>query len=173
MVELYLARHGETEDNLKHILQGRKDSRLSPHGVEQAQDLARRMEQIPLDVILSSELSRSRLTAAAVAQLKPHALFMQTPLLNEIDTGIYTGMPAEVLDWHNLPDSGMETLEEMFARAQTLLAWIRKSFEGKSMLAVGHGAYNRAIVCAINGLPCREMLELPIMQNVQVMHFYI
>ena len=102
-----------------------------------------------------------------------NALFVETELLNEVDTGIYTGKPASLLDWHNLPDEGMESIEELYARAGRLLDWLRSKFDGKCLLAVGHGAYNRAIVAAINGTGARSMLEFPIMGNTEVMQFFI
>ena len=67
MVNLYLTRHGETEENLKGVLQGQSNGTLSPLGLRQAESLALRMESVPLEAIISSKLSRSVITAEAVA----------------------------------------------------------------------------------------------------------
>src|SRR5882762_9486073 len=66
-LRLYIARHGETDWNLAHRLQGWTDRPLDDTGRRQAMELAESLKGVRLDAIYSSTLSRSRDTAQAVA----------------------------------------------------------------------------------------------------------
>src|ERR1700704_4480325 len=66
-LRLYIARHGETDWNLSHRLQGWTDRPLDDTGKRQAVDLAASLKGVHLDAIYSSTLSRSRDTAQTVA----------------------------------------------------------------------------------------------------------
>ena len=89
-IDLLLTRHGETIENQRYVLQGQLPGTLSPLGKEQAVVLAEQLKQEPLDVIVCSDLARSYDTAKVVAGY--HGKQPQpTPLLREMDWGIYTG----------------------------------------------------------------------------------
>jgi probable phosphoglycerate mutase len=170
-IHLLLARHGETLENQRHVLQGHLPGTLSPLGIQQAEQLAELLVEEPLDVIVCSDLARSYDTANAVA--KRHCLIPQpTPLLREMNWGIYTGETLEDVDWYHLP-AGVETVEQLYHRAGQFIAYLRENYSGKRILAVGHGAFNRAIQVWINGQPPFDMLELPIMSNATVERFEI
>ncbi|WP_419920915.1 histidine phosphatase family protein [Candidatus Poriferisodalis sp.] len=68
---LILARHGRTQANASHLLQGRSDNRLDEVGERQAADIAAALAQLDggLDRIISSPLPRAMQTAAASAEL--------------------------------------------------------------------------------------------------------
>jgi EAL domain-containing protein (putative c-di-GMP-specific phosphodiesterase class I) len=68
---------------------------------------------------------------------------------------------------------GVETVEQLYHRAGQFIAYLRENYSGKRILAVGHGAFNRAIQVWINGQPPFDMLELPIMSNATVERFEI
>lgn len=66
-MRLYLIRHGETEYNLRKLIQGYGEVPLNDTGIRQAAALGRRMAQLPLDHIYASDLRRATMTAAIVA----------------------------------------------------------------------------------------------------------
>ena len=70
---LYLVRHGETDWNVAHRVQGRTDNSLNAQGRRQAESLSAYLERIPLDVIATSPLKRASTTAEAVAARHPGA----------------------------------------------------------------------------------------------------
>ena len=49
MLTLYLVRHGETEENVKGILQGHLQGHLTAKGINEAQALARKIENVDID----------------------------------------------------------------------------------------------------------------------------
>ena len=51
MITLYLARHGQTEENLKRIFQGHLPGVLTEEGKRQAAELGETLEGIELDVV--------------------------------------------------------------------------------------------------------------------------
>ena len=168
-IELILSRHGETEENKLRIMQGQLPGHLSELGKQQAETLADKMESEELDIIVCSDLARSYDTAMAVARrkgLEPVA----TPLLREMDWGIYTGKVADEMDFTTLPES-VETIDTMYERAGNFLAFLQKEFPGKRILAIGHGGFNRAIIVQIEKLAPEKILKLPIMKNTACMYF--
>ena len=46
-------------------------------------------------------------------------------------------------------------------------------YAGKCILAVGHGAFNRAILTYLNGGKPADMVDLPIMENTSVIRLSI
>ena len=100
MITLFLARHGETEDNAAHILQGQLPGKLSHQGIEQAKDLALELKDTTFEYIISSDLARCVHTADIINEGRdiPH---IQTPLLRERDWGSFTG--KAIAEIKNLP----------------------------------------------------------------------
>ena len=70
MVTLILVRHGETKDNASHIMQGQTPGELNSKGIEQAEEMARRMTGEMIDDFVSSDLKRSIETCEIIA--RPH-----------------------------------------------------------------------------------------------------
>jgi probable phosphoglycerate mutase len=86
---LYYIRHGETEWSLSGQHTSRTDIPLTPHGEEQARELAARLRDIQFVRVLTSPRKRARRTCelaglSAQAQVEPD--------LAEWDYGDYEGM---------------------------------------------------------------------------------
>ena len=60
---LYVVRHGETEWNTKHLVQGISDIPLNEKGIKDAYELQELVASLDIDVVISSPLSRARETA--------------------------------------------------------------------------------------------------------------
>ena len=91
---LYIARHGETEFNVKKILQGHCDSPLTANGLEQAKNLAEDLKSVDFDVIYSSDLLRAQRTAEIV-RLERDLAITTTKVLRERYYGAYDGKPNQ------------------------------------------------------------------------------
>lgn len=168
---LLLTRHGETLENKRDIMQGHMPGTLSPLGIRQAEQLAVKLEDEEIDVIVCSDLKRSVDTAEIIAG--PRGLSpCQTKLLREIDWGKYTGGHLTEMDWNHLPE-GCESLESLLHRAGLFVAWLQKEYSGLRVLAVGHGAIDRAIAAYIEGKQAMDMVDMPIMKNTEVVRFVL
>lgn len=166
MITVYLARHGQTEENLKRIFQGHLPGHLTTEGRQQAVELGLRMRNIPLDAVLSSDLQRVKDTVmlAMGHRLLP---WETNKLFREIDWGSWTGLPLDGVDRSAIP-SDAETREALYHRAEECVYYIRSRYEGKTLLVVGHGLINRSIRAVVLGIPVDRLFELPHMGNGEV-----
>ena len=163
MTTLYLVRHGETVDNANQIMQGQTQGELNENGVQQAREFSEQWKNKEIDIILASDLKRSIDTARIIAE--PHQLeVLTTPLLRERDWGSFTGRFIPDLKGEVWPDD-IETLENLLSRAGEFIAYVKQTFPGKKVLAVGHGIINKAIQSYYYQKPMNEIQR---MQNVEV-----
>ncbi len=160
---LYLVRHGETVDNASQTMQGQTQGELNERGILQAQELSEEWKDREIDVIVSSDLKRAVDTAAIVAA--PHGLeVVKTPLLRERDWGDFTGRYIPDLKNEPFPDN-VESLENLLSRAGEFITYVRETFPGKKVLAVGHGIINKAIQAVYYH---KSMREIQKMSNAEV-----
>ena len=163
MTTLYLVRHGETVDNANQIMQGQTQGELNENGVQQAREFSEQWKNKEIDIILASDLKRSIDTARIIAE--PHQLeVLTTPLLRERDWGSFTGRFIPDLKGEVWPDD-IETLENLLSRAGEFIAYVKQTFQGKKVLAVGHGIINKAIQSYYYQKPMNEIQR---MQNAEV-----
>ncbi|KAG9285388.1 hypothetical protein G9A89_010863 [Geosiphon pyriformis] len=87
-----VVRHGETNSNLNRILQGHTDTKLNKVGREQAELVGRRLRKLRFDHIYSSDLSRAKKTAEAIAKHHPNTPFTLDSRLREKDFGKLNGL---------------------------------------------------------------------------------
>ena len=163
MTTLYLVRHGETVDNVNQIMQGQTQGKLTENGIQQAQEVRDQLAPENFAAIISSDLKRSVDTAKIIAE--PHHLeVVQTPLLRERDWGGFTGRFIPELKGEVWPDD-VETLENLLSRAGEFIAFVKKTYPGKKVLAVGHGIVNKAVQAVYYG---KQMHEVQRMTNAEV-----
>jgi broad specificity phosphatase PhoE len=158
LTTFYLVRHGNTEWNVKRLLQGHSDSPLTNEGLEQAKNLAIEFRNIKFDRIFSSDLLRAKRTAEIIA-LEHKIAVEATQLLRERSYGNLEGQPAAefekvdaILD--KLTDEErytykykeLETDEEIVTRFITFMREIAISNPNKNILIVTHGGSMRALL---------------------------
>ena len=159
---LYLTRHGETVDNARQLMQGQTQGQLNDVGVEQAEQLRERLAGTHFDAYVASDLKRAIDTARILAG--PQQPIDTTPLLRERDWGSFTGRYIPDLKGEVWPDD-IETLDDLLARAGRFLDFVRTRYQGKTVLAVGHGIVNKAIQAVYYG---KQMRDVERMTNCEV-----
>ena len=160
---LFLVRHGETVDNARQIMQGQTQGCLNERGREQAQQVARRLADEPIDAVVASDLQRAIQTAEIIAA--PHGLSVSTtPLLRERDWGSFTGRFIPDLKGEVWPDD-IESEPKLLQRAADFLQDITTTYPGKRVVAVGHGIMNKAVLAVYAGCTMREVQR---MMNAEV-----
>ncbi len=125
MIELWLARHGETPWSLTGQHTGRTDLELTPEGRKQAARLRARLANQSFDKVLTSPLIRARETAKIAGF--PDAVPSEN--LMEWDYGDFEGRTTLEIQkeiegwsiWSTLVPNG-ESLEQVGNRADRLLA---------------------------------------------------
>jgi broad specificity phosphatase PhoE len=156
---LYLARHGETDDNREPIrVQGFTDTPLNDTGRRQAAELAGRLEPLGLASLWSSDLSRARETAEIVGSRLGLPVQLD-PRLREANRGRWEGRrfidierecPDLYAAWRRAGASfrfpGGESLLEQSDRVIAALEAIGASSE-LPVLVVCHGGSIRVVLC--------------------------
>lgn len=163
-LRLYIARHGETDWNALHRLQGWTDRPLNETGRRQAVELAGALKGIHLDAIYSSTLSRSRDTARTVAGSTMTVKSLDG--LRERNYGHYQGgsdTAAEYLrrsnDWTDRLDDG-ESLNQLLARSRESLAQIRREHPTGNVLIVAHRITNQMLLRALLDLTPEQTVKI-------------
>lgn len=155
---LLLVRHGETEDNVRQIMQGQTPGALTDTGRRQAEALGRLMASLPIDAFVASDLRRAVDTARLIA--RPHGRsVVTTPLLRERDWGDFTGRYIPDLKTEKWPEN-VETMAKLFQRSRAFLDFIQTHYQGKCVLAVGHGIINKAIQAVFYKKPIHEISRM-------------
>jgi probable phosphoglycerate mutase len=173
---LYLVRHGETEYNRRSIVQGSGvDSELNDTGYDQAEALADRLADEPMDVIYASTLRRAKQTADVLAT--PHEPVSKTYLrdLEEMNWGVFEGDPPSeertramgaIKDrWqdghYDHAIDGGESIRDVQARAHRAIEHVVTREVGNTVLVVTHGRYLRVLLASVlNGFDLGDMHRL-------------
>jgi broad specificity phosphatase PhoE len=163
-LRLYIARHGETDWNVQHRLQGWTDRPLDETGRKQAAALAETLKGVHLDAIYSSTLSRSRETAQTVAGRSMTVKSLDG--LRERNYGHFQGgsdTAPEYLrranDWNDRLDDA-ESLNQLLARTRDSLAQIRREHPSGNVLIVAHRITNQMILRALMDLTPDQTVKI-------------
>lgn len=163
-MKLYVARHGETEWNRQNKVCGRTDSPLTEKGLRQAQLLADRLDDCPIDVIIASPLSRAQNTARVVAERK-HLQVITDARLIEQDYGVYEGVQRDDRDFLNNKRMfayrypGGESMMDIARRTYDLIIETCKLYTDSSVLFVCHNGICRVICSYFNDMTNEEYFE--------------
>lgn len=161
MPQLYLVRHGLTDENAAHILQGHLPGHLSAEGRKQVEALREALAAVRFDALLCSDLQRC-IDTAAILNARRNLPTVYTPLLRERDWGPFTGM--NILKARTLIDDRAETTDQLFRRAAEFLSKASKRFPDGCLLVVSHGLFCRVIQALCAGKTIRD---IPRMANAE------
>ena len=172
---LYIIRHGKTDWNEIHKLQGRTDIPLNEEGRAMARAAAAEYKDIHFDVCYCSPLVRARETAELLLAGRDIPIITDERLV-EMSFGIYEGVensfaigdcPVNVLfqhpeEYRPVPEG--ESLEELYARTGEFLREVIEPLmkEGKDVVIVGHGAMNSSIVCQVKNIELKDFWSMGI-----------
>lgn len=92
VARLLIVRHGQSVWNARGRWQGQADPPLSSEGEEQAAAAARRLTELGIDRIFSSDLQRARRTAEIIAAGLGLGEVALDPRLRETDVGAWSGL---------------------------------------------------------------------------------
>ena len=175
---LYIMRHGKTDWNKRHKLQGRTDIPLNDEGREMALKAHDEYKNVHFDICYSSPLSRALETASIVLKDRNIPIITDDRLV-EMSFGEYEGvensfqtpdLPINVMftspEKYVTSIGGAETFEELFNRTGSFLKEVIEPLlkEGKDVLIVGHGMMNLSIISQIRNIPLEKFWSVGIEQ---------
>lgn len=166
-MKLYITRHSQTEWNVEHRLQGWKDSPLTKEGITDALLLKERLQDIPIDICISSPIVRAKQTAML--------LFDNVVLderLKEMNFGDYEGQKVETVSkfqdyydlWHQpypslrLPNG--ESLQEVKDRLVNCLDDLYIHYQEKTVFLTTHGMSFIILLSIIKGIPLEQLASI-------------
>nr|WP_321461681.1 2,3-bisphosphoglycerate-dependent phosphoglycerate mutase [uncultured Cohaesibacter sp.] len=186
---LVLARHGQSDWNLKNLFTGWKDPDLTEQGTAEAIAAGKKLNDLGMkfDVAFTSDLQRAQKTCQHILDgVGQSDLTTYRDLaLNERDYGDLSGLnkddarkkwgEEQVHIWrrsYDVPPPGGESLKDTAAR--TLPYFITdilpQVMAGKSVLCAAHGNSLRSIVMVLDRLTKEEILEVNLGTGVPIVY---
>ncbi len=175
-MKVLLIRHGESIGNAMGIHQGQKnDFPLNEMGKKQANFLKKRLEDVKIDAVYSSDLVRANETAEFISQ--PRNLTTITDKrLRERDFGVIGEAKDIMKAWNNYlkeqinkgvdsrevtPING-ESDKDHFDRVSSFFEDLKKNHKKDNTIAVvAHGGTNKVALGVIGHLPISKMYKTP------------
>ena len=175
-MSVYFVRHGQTDWNLDHRIQGRVDIELNETGRKQAAEMRDKLADKDFAAIISSPLKRAKQTADIIAELHKDMPLIEAQELSERNFGKYEGESNSpegdyygAWDYTRQLETGGETLLDLEKRVFPFLDKIRKEYAGKDVLLVAHAGVGLIIREFYQGKPeSGNLLELPPIANGEV-----
>ncbi len=177
MTRLIVWRHGNTDWNAGHRVQGQTDVPLNDLGHQQAAEAAELLVKFRPDAIVASDLRRAADTAAALAALTGLSV-THDERLRERYFGAWQGLtmaevaasrPAEHARWTAGADvigEDIETLDDLGKRvADALRDAAGRVRPGGTVVVATHGAAARQGVGHLLGWPTEQLRTLRALQN--------
>ena len=192
-MKVYLFRHGQTDWNIPHRMQGNTDIPLNALGLSQARTVSEKIKDIRFDAAFASPLDRAVVTAeillgqdpASDASERSQDITLRTDdRLMEVCFGVEEGdyfedvVADEKHPMHNFikapdrydPPEGAETLEEVWLRMKSFFEEevipLESEMPDANILIVSHGAAIRALTSNLAGRPYAQFWGSTHMDNL-------
>jgi broad specificity phosphatase PhoE len=172
LINIYIARHGETTWNAEGRIQGWSDPELSPLGYSQSLALLEHLRDRPIKAIYGSVLQRSYNTAQPIAGHLGLPVLRQAEL-KEIGFGILEGRNLFQFDeelkreWNRFKNDrfsyripGAENYTDVASRLKPFVERILRQHEGEEILIVGHRVVNRLLIGMFLEMALEETLKI-------------
>jgi probable phosphoglycerate mutase len=170
----YFIRHGQTDLNLRGIVQGRGvNSPLNANGLKQAEAFFEAYRNVPFDKIYTSTLLRTHQTVAPFVKLG--IPFEELVGLDEISWGIYEGKEQDegvMTGFNNLVNSWKNNQQDMaIQNGESPNTYVRRQKEAvdymlqqpdeNTVLVCMHGRALRILLCHLTDVPVCKMDDFP------------
>lgn len=151
-MNLYIVRHGQTDYNVKHIIQGITNTKLNNTGIMQANNLKKQIDELDIDLIICSPLQRTKQTANIITDGRDIETIYDNRIIERC-AGKLEGKSDKYYDHIKVWDyklntdlnQDIEKVQDLFKRTKLFLNDIEKKYNDKNILIVTHEATIRAI----------------------------
>jgi 2,3-bisphosphoglycerate-dependent phosphoglycerate mutase len=186
---LVLARHGQSEWNLKNLFTGWKDPGLTDLGIEEAREAGRRLKAlgIEFDVAFTSDLSRAQATCDLILEEigQTGLTTIRDQALNERDYGDLSGLnkddarakwgEEQVHLWrrsYDVPPPGGESLKDTVARVLPyyMREILPRVMRGERVLVAAHGNSLRALVMVLDRLDAATIPSMELATGIPLVY---
>ena len=177
-MSLYFIRHGESIANREGFLAGQLDVAITEMGIAQARAAADELNanDIKIDKIISSPLSRAYDTAKCVAEIIDYSIedILLDADLMERNMGFLQGESVSklsALDGMNEDEQrakGVETESMLEERVSKVLSRLTPYSE-ENILIVSHNGFGRRLAGVIHGVNFRKIKKIPNAEVIRLM----
>ena len=167
---IYVVRHGQTDWNLEHRVQGRVDIELNQTGITQAEELAKKLSNVKFDICFSSPLKRALKTAQTIYK---SSIIIDDRII-ERGNGELEGRT----DWKdqgvdfNDPNERrfkIETLPELENRLSSFWDEILAKYPNQNVLVVTHAGVTMWSQVYFYGMPENNDMDIYRLGNCEVL----
>jgi broad specificity phosphatase PhoE len=181
MSKIFLVRHGQDTDNAAGILNGRRDSKLTELGREQARRVAEKLRDNEVQIIYASPLKRAYETARIIGAVLGIDEIITDEHLIEREFGVLTGKPVSDIPKYTdktlltdrvnyfLEVEGAENFPTLLERGGRVLQEIRQRHPSENILIITHGDIGKMIRAAYHGWNWEQGLKTPYFDNTGVL----
>ena len=161
-MQIVYSTHATSTDNVAGIASGHADPDLAPRGIEDCAERRARWAQRHFDLVVASDLLRSRRTAELVFEGRDTPLRID-PRLRECDYGDLNGAPRAEIDAIRAgrvtePYPGGESYEDVAIRTRSMLDDLAREHPDGTVLLIGHHAQRVVLPHLANGAPLEVAL---------------
>ena len=165
MVTIIFEPHSTTKDNEAHLSSGHYDIELSALGIKQSKELGERYKGQQFDAIFCSDLQRSYKTAE-IAFADRNFKIIKDARLRECNYGDLTQHPSTEVEPAKAehitePFPNGESYEQCADRMKSFLDDLKKNYDGKKVMIIGHRATQYGLEHAINDIPVKDIVTAP------------
>ena len=177
-MNIYITRHGQTDLNKAHLMQGRTDAPLNERGKQQAAEAAEQLKGIRFDAVYASPLQRAVDTAHIMTGVPKDQIITDERII-EVDFGRYekrkyTALGLRMWSFWLLPTifsepDTVESIAHMKKRAHSFLNDLSKN-DYQNVLISCHGGIMR-VLCGILDHRKNELMWNPKPKNCEIRKF--
>lgn len=186
---LVLARHGQSDWNLKNLFTGWKDVDLTDLGVKEARAAGQRLKarDMGFDVAFTSDLMRAQRTCQLILEElgQTNIEVIKDQALNERDYGDLTGLnkddarkkwgDEQVHIWrrsYDVAPPGGESLKDTVARTLPyyVTTILPRVMQGQRVLVAAHGNSLRALIMALDRLNSKTIMDVELSTGVPMVY---
>ena len=152
-MKIWITRHGETDLNKQHLMQGRSDVPLNETGIAQAKAAREKIGDMTFDAVYSSPLIRAITTASIIGNVPEEDIIIDERII-ETDFGKYEKRNYDRMGFHMtlywaLPEiipapKTVEPIRSMTSRSSSFLRELEQ-MPYENVLVVCHGGIIRAL----------------------------
>ncbi len=165
-------RHGQAESNVKDILSSNPENEhnLTEKGKKQVEESAKKISKNPPDVIITSDILRTKQTAEIVAKACDISKdsIIKDPRLRELDFGEmdlhsvdeYRSLFDDWTEGFEKPIPGGESYLDVKKRLGSLLEELENKYSGKKILLVSHNATLWLLTSVASFLDRKETIKI-------------
>ena len=184
-MRLLVVRHNESVGNVAQVIDDnsnkkRDENGLSEKGKKQSEELAKKLKDYKINVVILSPLKRTLETVKPYLDKYP-SMVITSSLTLERNAGVFVGQPKNAIkDYcleNNITDrvsfrhDGGESILDVYERAKKFVSYLKKNFKNETILICGHVNFLECLDIILNNLDISKFYEYKPLENGQLKEY--